>query len=520
MTSTGSQTLVIRVRLHDGRFHGTPEWPPAPARLFQALVAGAGPVLTKEAVDALEWLEGLPPPLVGAPTARSGNPVQLFVPNNDLDKYGGDPKSLPSVRVAKVVRPRCFEPSLPFLYAWPIPANSNPDLPQEICRLALRLYQFGRGIDMAFAEAELVASERFDAELSGYAGRLHRPTPGSQSTGVRLACPEPGSLPTLDARYRAASERLKVEGKSKKAMLVFEQPPKAKFIEIAYDSPPSRAVYEFQPVHSGSGRLSSAPIDDASTLVVRIRDAASDRLKQALPAAADAVERFLIGKTVRDVAATADERIRLVPLPSIGHPMVDRGIRRFLVEVPQGGALRAEDVFWAFSGMELPLAPDREPVRLVRSNDAAGMLTHYGVQNGDGRAERKDLRIWRTVTPAALPESARRRRIDPNRMRDEAKSGPERVEEEKRASFAVQQALRHTGVRERPLSIRVQREPFEAKGARAEAFAPDTRFVKERLWHVEVQFREPVSGPLLIGDGRFLGLGVMAPSKAEFSAGE
>jgi len=37
--------LVICVRFHQGRYHGRPQggadWPPSPARLFQALVAGA-----------------------------------------------------------------------------------------------------------------------------------------------------------------------------------------------------------------------------------------------------------------------------------------------------------------------------------------------------------------------------------------------------------------------------------------------------------------------------------------------
>jgi CRISPR-associated protein Csb2 len=33
--------LVITIHLHDGRYHGMGEWRPSPARLFQALVAGA-----------------------------------------------------------------------------------------------------------------------------------------------------------------------------------------------------------------------------------------------------------------------------------------------------------------------------------------------------------------------------------------------------------------------------------------------------------------------------------------------
>ena len=61
------------------------------------------------------------------------------------------------------------------------------------------------------------------------------------------------------------------------------------------------------------------------------------------------------------------------------------------------------------------------------------------------------------------------------------------------------------------VTIRVQREPFEANGERVETFSPGTRFSKERLWHVEVVFQEPVSGPLVIGDGRYTGLGILAP---------
>jgi CRISPR-associated protein Csb2 len=62
-------TLVITVRLHDGRYHGTGDWPPAPARVFQALVAGAGLAgpLTGQAQDALRWLEVFNAPVIAPP---------------------------------------------------------------------------------------------------------------------------------------------------------------------------------------------------------------------------------------------------------------------------------------------------------------------------------------------------------------------------------------------------------------------------------------------------------------------
>lgn len=132
------------------------------------------------------------------------------------------------------------------------------------------------------------------------------------------------------------------------------------------------------------------------------------------------------------------------------------------------------------------------------------MLRHYGVG--------ATSRVFRSVTPVVLPEEAKRRRIEPARKLAEAKGGGERIVEISRAKSAVVQALRHAGVQASTESIRLQREPFEAAGSRVEPFAEGTRFPKERLWHVEIAFSKPVDGLLLLGDGRFLGLGLMAPA--------
>jgi CRISPR-associated protein Csb2 len=198
--------------------------------------------------------------------------------------------------------------------------------------------------------------------------------------------------------------------------------------------------------------------------------------------------------------------VKIVPLPSIAHPHADRAIRRVLVEVPAICPLRADDVNWAFSGLEPVDADTGEMLAVVTPSAGTGTFTgHYGAD------EDTRFRVWRTVTAAALPDPARRRRIEPTRVVAEAKDGAERAAELAGAAAAVIQALRHAEVRTPIEAIRAQREPFEGKGERVEAFAPGTRFGKERLWHVEITFKAPISGPLVIGDGRFLGLGVMAP---------
>ena len=83
----------------------------------------------------------------------------------------------------------------------------------------------------------------------------------------------------------------------------------------------------------------------------------------------------------------------------------------------------------------------------------------------------RPARVWRTITPAALPQTAARRRIDPRRLRDpaEQKGAPERAEEQGQAASAVIQAMRHAGVTVAVAAIRVQREPFTGRGERAES---------------------------------------------------
>ena len=99
-------TLVLHVRLHDGRYHGEGDWPPSPARLFQALVAGAGLGGPLEGVDrnALNWLEKLgehrPPDIVAPPAWRPRQGVLFYMPNNDSDRIEGDPLRMSKIRTA------------------------------------------------------------------------------------------------------------------------------------------------------------------------------------------------------------------------------------------------------------------------------------------------------------------------------------------------------------------------------------------------------------------------------------
>ncbi len=500
-----SGAVLITVRLHDGRYHGVGDEPPCPARLFQALVAGAGlsgPLRVRE-MEALEWLERCTPATVASPTMRRGQAFRNFVPNNDLDAKGGDPRRIGDIRTEKPIQPLLIESDIPFLYAWAFPDDRNSvGHAKVICALAERLYQFGRGVDFAWAWGEVIDEEVLNSRLAGYQGIIYRPT--GLGGGRRLACPQPGSLKSLEARHLASRRRFRSVREGRTLRQLFAQRPKPRFVRVAYESPPSRQVYDLRGISSRSEYI-AWPLEKALGLVVQLRDGAVGRLREARPDWSANIERVMVGRKADgadDVPASL--RVRILPLPSIGHDHADHRIRRVLVEVPAGCALRADDVHWAFSGLEIA---DTETGEIVAITQPGGesMLTHYGVTH------RTRSRVWRTVTPAALPVYAKRRRIDPARQAAEAKGGGERAAEQARAAGAVVQALRHAEVRTAAEAIRLQREPFDGNGKRAGAFSQSPRFGKERLWHVEITFCNPVSGPLVIGDGRFLGLGVMAP---------
>jgi CRISPR-associated protein Csb2 len=108
--------------------------------------------------------------------------------------------------------------------------------------------------------------------------------------------------------------------------------------------------------------------------------------------------------------------------------------------------------------------------------------------------------VWQTVAAAVLPAKRPQGKM----------SGTVRAEFDQRLSLAVVSALRHAGVRSPASVVAVQREPFFARGARADMFEPG-RFNASQLFHVDIQFEGAVAGPLTVGDGRWLELGLMRP---------
>ena len=381
------QSLLIAVRFHEGRYHGQADrfgdedgWPPSPGRLFQALVAGAARGATIRAEDrrALEWLERLDPPRIAAPAIRRGRAVRRFVPNNDLDSVGGDPARVGEIRVGKQWRPCFFDPEAPVLYVWNI--GSDAAQAARICSIATRLYQLGRGIDMAWASGQVLDEDEADAALASHPGVLR--TPGGAGM---TATPRPGTLASLADRYQRTRERLTTMGTGRKSRQLFTQPPKASFAHTGYDAPARCLHFELR---TSGGSFAPQALASAAPLLTGLRDAAARRLQDALPENAELFERLIVGRGAgpRDLA----QRIRLVPVPSIGTEHTDPSIRRIMVEVPADCPIRMDDLSWAFAGLPAcdPQTGESWNGHLVSTEDARMARRFSG-----------PARVFRSITP-------------------------------------------------------------------------------------------------------------------------
>src|SRR5581483_5310149 len=239
-----------------------------------------------------------------------------FVPNNDLDALGGLASNLAKTRTAfKVWKPKLFDQEAALHYAWQFDETFDSlDHANRVCKYAERLYQLGRGIDQAWAAGEIVDPQKLEALLLGYRGVVHRPTGGRQ--GTVLARPQQGSLKSLKDRYEATNQRFKARGRGQSVTLQFPQAPKPRFTPTAYDSPPSRQVFELRS-RTSQENLVAWPLSRISALVVAVRDGAVTRLKRALPDQESQIEKCLVGRKAdgRD-AAPKGARVRILPLPS------------------------------------------------------------------------------------------------------------------------------------------------------------------------------------------------------------
>lgn len=441
--------LAVKITFPAGCYHGSNDWPPAPMRLFQALVAGVaehyrGHALPQPCVDAFRWLEQLNPPKILAERDPASSFHRLFVPNNNADTV-----SKPDALKTKKDVQRRYAKSV--TYFWEIGEDKKEAL--NIVEVAKHLYRLGRGVDAAWAQVVIIP------EIPTVPSGLQLYTPGSK-TGSPLRVPVSGSFDSLERRWQSWLVRNKTQ---------LYLSPESDWEEVYYRSTPeqpSRHYQMYRFLGTDYGRF-AWPQWNVVTLAAMVRHSVLERLQTS-----PGLYKYAAGH------ANAPHPAWL-PLPSVGHKQADGYIRRALIAGEPNGN---EELFQQL------VFPLRHGIDLLQHGHKTGVMSEMEKADGVIRLYLRASEEWVTVTPVVLPGYDKHGR--------------------KIESLMIK-ALRHVGYSTEVLKgIEFQRAPFLPMSLWPGKYRVPKHLPYTRI-HVRLRFLEPVSGPIVLGAGGYYGLGLM-----------
>jgi CRISPR-associated protein Csb2 len=489
--------LCIEAHFLAGRYHGRrserertyfpPEWPPNPHRLFQALLAAGNlgfrrTEFSDAKKEALRWLERRAAPEIVAPHVHPASVVRLYVPNNDMDKVARawaqnkEPEKQPNeLKTDKDLRPHRLAEDGPVRFLWPIPGEeweaARPYV-EILCEEARHLHCLGLGIDLVAGNGRILSAQEKNT--------LPGETWIADADGVGWRVPVEGSLNELIDRYKDQARRVQ-SGCGRGAERYLAPPaPVSVYREIGYlrrAQGRRRPVYAFSLVDEDGAYRSFDPRDTIK-VAAWLRHAAHGRAK-AMRLDADFIERFVCGHG--DDAETKNNRFSYLPLPTIAPRGRNGRIRRVLLAEPfGGGGGKAQGVARRLAGVSLVEDGTGEIKADLREidPDTDGVTLRY----------LRKARTFGSVTPIVLPG------------RDDFRS--------RKAHALVLKALAQAGYTTPVVEITLQREPVFPGAEVARAYRVPAYLKEFPRTHAVITFAEEVPGPVVIGAGRHIGLGL------------
>lgn len=454
--------------LTDGRYDATvdgqvEEWPPHPARVFQALVAAAEGDADR---DALRWLEGRDAPDVWAcgreSTARLVS--QSYVVTNDATGKGSSP-AWPG-RTA-VLRTRnglaVADPSFAVVWHDEAPAA----VAGALGNMTRRVPYLGRTTSAVSLRLSTVLDP-------GPTWRCYRPG-DPYGSGTPLRVPSPGYLGRLEAAYRNGDRRIAVRTLPYAPWL--EPAPASVAAASPFQSPIVFGVERGQVTIAGERYLDVA---------ARLRRAVMARVGLHFAVVPPVVcGHFPNGSLVPDGTTCA-----YLALPNVGGSHADGHVLAVGIALPAGidqdqrraivrALIEADGGLGSVSlGSQVQLAVSHDPGR----TDPRGALPQRWTGGAEGS------RTWLTATPVML-----HRRPRPNESYSEL----------------VAACARHAGY-PTPEQVEIGPSLHGAPPGPRRGSLPARRMAFPVL-HARIRFAEPVQGPVLIGANRCLGSGLCAP---------
>lgn len=449
--------LIITVRLLNGRYDAANprdptevEWPPHPARMFCALLAT---VKSDEERGALEWLEQQPPPNVHASDLLGVTRSVAYVVTNKREKEGGS--QIHAARTNQLrVRVAGQLASANVRFEWS--AHPGRAVLTTLRELANRVPYLGRSTGIALVD---VMENLPEPALN----RIYRPADLAVAD-VQLRVPYSGYLRALEISHetgRPAWEVGRSRGYAADRLLVEAAPSvRGPFRELV----PLRFV-DTRPEGGLAPRFTQAL---RSAVMSRVGDPLPDQLH----------------------GHGADDRphVAFVALPNVGNSSANGQLLALGVALP-----------------DMPSADRRSVLRGIidQTSDDGGWTLQIG-----GRAIRlvwdpssdrpsgataqrwtASSQTWSSVTPVALDRH-------PKRAGDVA--------------AILARSCLQAGYPE-PIEVRVSSWPLLQGVCRPTAQELPAWLGHRTLRHVQLRFAERVQGPVLVGAGRYLGIGLFAP---------
>lgn len=430
--------------------------------------------------EAFLWLERQSAPEIIAAEARLATSYTLFVPNNDSDEILNRQDRLTS-KVASphrlILQHDVADGQQALHYLWSIPEDDWPVVSshaQLLSRESRHLIALGWGIDQVVGNGRIITSD----EASQLLGERWQPWSNSLSPLDRLRVPVKGSLDDLDAVYESFCAQLNdgVYNPRRK----FRQFKLVNYVKTTQLPLRSYACFELPEGIAFRQETTNEVAAMIRSLVCRKQNRLDfhDRFT-------DDPEIYLAGHV--GGTRTTPPRFSYLPLPTIGHDHADGMIRRLMIAEPLGtDGTRAD---WAQSRLEGQTLRDksgneRGQLLEVWKNSSRRMVDRYV---GEGR-------IWSTVTPVVLPGF------------DDGKRS--------KALKLLLRSIKHAGLQIDAISdLTVRKAPFWRGTLHPREYHRPQYLRHFSAWHAQLEFRDSLSGPLAIGAGRHVGLGLLAAHK-------
>jgi CRISPR-associated protein Csb2 len=473
---TGRSVATTRDRREEA------EWPPHPVRLFSAFVDAAfqavsadGSTLPEDIRAALEWLERLDYPSLAVSDAQLRDVIPAFVPVNDAiapEVKAGKVPSAGQIAGAIAVlperrsrQPRFFPtviPDSPLVhFVWENAPDAERHRP-AFDQLTANVTYLGHSSSLVRV-----------AVVDSHEPVTYRPDPNGRHT---LRVPSKGRLADLISHHRrnarpapglyAAYARVTDEKKPATPTTV----PESAFGDIIVCEVEGRN----RPVLGGATRFLN-----------KVRDAIITRVEQGTDLAIrDRVKTLVSGHTP-DGGFSREDHVAYIPLANVGHQYADGTMMGFGLVLPRGlGKFSPERraILTAAAGLH--------PIPSGDSFLAVTIPTEDIPRSLETRPYSGPSRLWATVTPILCDRFPKDR--EGERLEDIIAQSVERVVGTRPVRIWTDKVSKHLGV---PPSHEF---PNRRK--------PDDQ-TRHRV-HAVVEFDQDVRGPLLVGAGRFHGLGL------------